>query len=382
MKKLEPKQVPQFAALCILSAGTFGYFVVRLATPSPAAAGSHPAMAVAKPASVASQAAVRPAPAADLGTSAASPVLTPGTPVTPSAPDDSAVPPPTAGMRDPFVVGYIDPKTLPTPITPLSVPPPANTTKPVQVARLPSLSPALVGGPAVPPLPSGLTDFRVRPTELSPLPAPKAPALPPPAPTWTVTGVLQGDAEQVAILRNGEARRIVRAGDFVDGAYRVVGVTRSAVLLRHGKTFYQLTLGAAKASAAPASPAMRRRPLTLDGPAAVPALSGPLSSIPAAFRRSPRQPVSLAKAGASLIKMAQAFVGTGQKTPIASALEHIRRMDQPQESPRFLDDQPPTESQAPHYTADAPDGAPATPQAPTPSENDVVTPSEAEEPAK
>ena len=42
MKKLDKKQLPQFAALCILSAGVFGYFVLRLVTPTPAAAGNRP----------------------------------------------------------------------------------------------------------------------------------------------------------------------------------------------------------------------------------------------------------------------------------------------------------------------------------------------------
>ena len=42
MKKLDKKQIPQFAALCVLSAGVFGYFVVKIVTPSPAAAGTRP----------------------------------------------------------------------------------------------------------------------------------------------------------------------------------------------------------------------------------------------------------------------------------------------------------------------------------------------------
>ena len=382
MKKLEPKQVPQFAALCILSAGTFGYFVVRLVTPSPAAAGTHVAMATVKPTPPASAVPVKPAPTAGLGTPPApGATVTPDSSVTPGAPDDAGAPPPTVGMRDPFVVGYVDPKTIPATIAPLPVPPAAKPTKPVQMASLPSLVPASVGGPAVPPLPSGLTDFRIRPAGLAPFAAPKAPALPPPAPAWTVTGVLQSDAEQVAILRNGEARRIVRAGDFVDGVYKVVGVTRSAVLLRHGKTYYQLNLGAAKAPAAPASPAMLLKPLAPAAPASAPEAPGPLSSIPAAFRRSPRPTTSLARAGASLVKMAQAFTKSGQKTLLTPALEHVRQAGQAQESPRFLDDQVPVQSEAPQDTADAP-AAPAAPEPPAAPETDAVAPSEADEPAK
>ena len=377
MKKLQPKQVPQFAALCILSAGTFGYFVVRLVTPSPAAAGTHAAATAASPAPAASQAAAKPKQPTDTRALAA-----PVAPVPPVTPDGAAAPPPTAEMRDPFVVGYVDPKTSPATIAPLSVPLPAKTIKPVQMASLPSLPPASVGGPSVPPLPAGLTDFRVRPTEIAPLPAPKAPALPPPAPAWTVTGVLQGDTGQVAILRNGEARRIVRAGDSVDGVYKVVGVTRSAVLLRHGKTFYQLTLGAAKASAAPSAPAMLLKPLAPASSAPTPALPGPLSSIPAAFRHTRRPGVSLAQASRSLIRMARTFARTGQQTLLPPALEHVRRTNQPQASLRFLDDQVPAESQTPQDTGEAPDGTPAAPQTPAAPENDVTAPSEAEEPAK
>ena len=42
MNKLDKKQIPQFAALCVLSAGVFGYFVMKIVTPSPAAAGTRP----------------------------------------------------------------------------------------------------------------------------------------------------------------------------------------------------------------------------------------------------------------------------------------------------------------------------------------------------
>ena len=58
-----------------------------------------------------------------------------------------------------------------------------------------------------------------------------------------MTGVLQNDVEKVAILRNGEARRIVHAGDFVDSVYRVINVTRTGVVLRHSQAVYTLKLG-------------------------------------------------------------------------------------------------------------------------------------------
>lgn len=258
MNKLDKKQIPQFAALCVLSAGVFGYFVVKIVTPSPAAAGTRP-HPVAEAAST--------APAA---TRSSAKKAVPG----PEAPPTEAeAPAPTPGMRDPFVVGYVDPKTpsaLPAgpavPTTPgktaaASLTKPAKAAGP-QVASIRETGPASVGVPA---LPFGLKGFP--PLGAAPsLPIAPKKAAAPPAPAWTVTGVLQNEAGQIAVLRSGEARRIVRTGDFVDSVYRVVTVTRSAVVLRHGKTFFHLTLGASKpAASAPAGTALP--PVPVSGPA-------------------------------------------------------------------------------------------------------------------
>lgn len=346
MKKLEPKQVPQFAALCILSAGTFGYFVVRLVTPSPAAAGTHPpvAMAAAVPATAAAP--------GKAGVPAVASTPAAGAAGTAAAPEDAPAPPPAATMRDPFAVGYVDPKTAPAQIVtaqiaPLPVPPvlPASKTtraggKPaLQMAALP---PAPIGVPAAPPLPTGLTDLRVRPAALAPLPTVrKAPAPPPPAPAWTVTGVLQGEAEQVAILRNGEARRIVRTGDAVDSVYKVVDVTRSAVFLRHGKTFYELALGGAKAAPVQSVPA------TLLKAVPVPAAPALLSLLPTPARHARRPAASLAQAGRSLIKMARSAVSPGEAALLPPVLEHARQPDRTQAALRFLNDAVPAAGDAP-----------------------------------
>jgi hypothetical protein len=246
MKKLEKKQIPQFAALCVLSAGLFGYFVVRLVTPSPAAAGTRPAQALA-PASKQAPAGIAK-PATDV------PAKDPKVALTPDAPpteDDAQVPVPTAGMHDPFVIGYVDPATIPATHGAPALPPPPG--KPAeQMASLPQPVPAFLNAPA----PMNLKGFPVQP--LPPTSSPSAPGLPaaPPAvplvaaapapPAWTVTGVLQSDGEQVAILRSGAARRIVHTGDFVDSVYRVVSVTRTSVVLRHGTVRYPLILGAVK----------------------------------------------------------------------------------------------------------------------------------------
>ena len=248
MNKLEKKQIPQFAALCVLSAGLFGYFVVRLITPSPAAAGTRPAQTppTAPPAAAKPAPDGKAKPAVDAPAKDSKAALTPDTP---STDEDASVPPPTPGMHDPFVIGYVDPSTLPTthgaPALPTS---PGKVAE--QVASLPPTTPAFLNAPA----PLNLKGFPVQPLPSAPsLPAASAiptasmvhavPA-PPAPPAWTVTGVLQSDGQQVAILRSGAARRIVRTGDFVDSVYRVIGVTRTSVVLRHGSARYPLLLGA------------------------------------------------------------------------------------------------------------------------------------------
>ena len=275
MQKLDKKQIPQFAALCVLSAGVFGYFIVKIVVPSPAAAGTRP-----RPAPVV--AAETPVGASPAKAATASTTTTDGT--------DTPAPAPTPGMRDPFAVGFVDPAltaaTTPTATAAgrAAVPEPAKDSAP-QVATIREVSPAPVSAPGLQALPPGLQALPpmggAPGTPDAPEKAAPAGALlpaPTPAPLWAVTGVLQSPGGSVAILRNGDARRIVRNGDSVDGLYRVVAVTRSAVMLRHGNTFYHLALGADKPgagkpgtdkSAAPA-PA---RPTTVHALASVPAMT-------------------------------------------------------------------------------------------------------------
>jgi len=83
------------------------------------------------------------------------------------------------------------------------------------------------------------------------------PVAPPPPlapPAWTVTGVLRSGDAQVAILRSGDQRRIVKRGDEVDSQFRVVSVTRNSVVLGHGDARFTLPLGSAKSAAAAARP--------------------------------------------------------------------------------------------------------------------------------
>lgn len=269
MKPIDKKQIPQFAALCVVSAGVFGYLVVHLVAPGTASAGTRPA---ASPHPALPVAAAGPAPAVPSAASAVSSAAgSMGAAASTDAPD---APPPSPAMHDPFAVGYADPSTTAAtapgpaqaPGLPKMLPAPGKTASVGPLAALPT-------GPSAPALPGSLSPFPVRPPRptaaavtgprmggVTSLPAaPAAPALPaaPAPPAWTVTGVLEGASGEVAILRSGDARRIVRAGDFVDGTYRVAGVTRTSVFLRHGAAVYQIPLGGAKAGPAPAPlPAM------------------------------------------------------------------------------------------------------------------------------
>ncbi len=271
MQKLDKKQLPQFVGLCVLSTGTFGYFGVRMITPSPAAAATRPALKPSEPA-VAPAGKTAAVPTGTVAGGAAGTVA--------DAAADAVAPPPAPGMRDPFVVGYKDLKTAsaisaapPAFNAPLHGPAPAAGTQMTDTKmadaqiheQVSGLPPAPVSGltvpgfPAAPPLPSAAptppTQKSMPPQKIMPLPAP-----PPAPPKWSVTGLLQSeDGAGVAVLRDGESRRIVHVGDFVDDVFRVTRVTRSAVVLRHGKTFYTLPLGTkaekAQAPTVPAAPA-------------------------------------------------------------------------------------------------------------------------------
>ena len=252
MKKLDKKQIPQFVALCVLSSGVFGYFVMRMVTPSEAAASTamHPATPVA---SVPRLKTVTPQPLTVTRATNTTTLAVPSAAAETQGGDQTAVvPQPLPGMRDPFVVGYVDPKIAPT-APPVTAPPKLVTSSNRQMARatLPGLS--AFPAPPAPDIPTGLTGFSVHPTQMAPA-LPQVVAPPAPPPTWTVTGLLQTDTEKMAILRSGEARRIVRTGDLVDSTYRVADVTRSYVVLRHGAATYRLMLGGGKSGQPPTLP--------------------------------------------------------------------------------------------------------------------------------
>ncbi len=318
MNKLEKKQIPQFAALCVLSAGLFGYFVVKIVTPSPAAAGTR-----RPPVAAASQAVPTASPSPAKGTGAGPD----------AAPAEDEAPVPTPGMRDPFVAGLLPGGSAPAtasaalpaaPVKPSAPPKPAKAAA-VRVASIHEVGPAAPAFPAAPALPLGLKGFpplRAAPASVTAHAAPARPAAPaaPAPPAWTVTGVLQNETEQVAVLRNGEARRIVRTGDFVDSAYQVVTVTRSAVVLRHGKTLYHLTLGASKAVPGP---------VAVPGPAPKPARAPQDAALaPTVYAASPM--AELAQAVQAALMLAQFQVDA------CLASFHARTAEMPCVAMRFL----------------------------------------------
>ena len=316
MKKLDKKQIPQFVALCVLSSGVFGYFIMRMVTPSEASAstGVRQSSPVAAAPTTKSATAATLVPTPVSAAAGAAPLIVTSA-VTPTAAGTPApaVPQPLTGMRDPFVVGYVEPKIAP-PVAPVIAPPKLIASPNPQMARatLPGLS--AIPAPPAPDLPNGLTGFSVRPTQMAPS-LPRVLAPPTPAPTWTVTGVLQADTEKVAILRNGEARRIVRSGDFVDSTYQVADVTRSYVVLRHGAATYRLMLGGGK-TAPPLAPASVSGPPLFTTP---PNSAAPKQTAPGQHLGQPGSS-ALSQAGHSLGRLATQWLSKSRTQPVQASL--------------------------------------------------------------
>lgn len=223
LQKIDKKQLPQVIGLGVASCGMFGYFAYKMVMPSAAAAPAPPAKAAPTPSGG----------GAAGGTAKAAPAAT-----TASAPPMVA-PPPSPGMHDPFVPAIIG--TAASAAGPMPAAPQAAK---IQEASISGPTAAVPPAPPLPPMgrgdgqPGPLTT----PTGPTITPMPVAPSAPP----WTVTGVLRSGGETMAILRNGDQRLIVHAGDMVDSQYRIVEVTREFVVLRHGEQSYSLPLGGSK----------------------------------------------------------------------------------------------------------------------------------------
>jgi hypothetical protein len=66
----------------------------------------------------------------------------------------------------------------------------------------------------------------------------------PPEPKFVLTGVVRGGGSQnVAILKAGEGRYVVRQGQTIDGRYRVIVVMSDAVVLLDGTRRIYVRLG-------------------------------------------------------------------------------------------------------------------------------------------
>ena len=229
-QKIDKKQMPQVIGLGVVSCGMFGYFAVKMMAPTASAAPPPPAKkADVTVAAAANTPGAGPVP----GTTAAS-----GTaPATDAATPDA--PPPTPGMRDPFIPAISD-ATAPTPPAPVKMQVASRVTSDSDALHLPAAPPLpsveAVGDRALAPLPGASSPT----ASLAPMPVVLS------APPWTVTGVVRSGPEEMVILRSGEARRIVRAGEMVDAHFRIADVTRDYVVLRHGAQSFTLPLGGPK----------------------------------------------------------------------------------------------------------------------------------------
>jgi Type II secretion system protein C len=236
MKKLDKKQVPQFAALAAITAVGLGYTAYQLCSGS-----NQPRAATA---------ATAPA-----GATTASPVGAPGSAVTTAggaarnpAGTRAAV---TSPVKELAMLTTLPPSFTADPFRPALTPesggqaPPPRPAPPSQ-AQAPSAPPAPesvdLNAPPLPPsgewTPRALAADFPRTEETVPVPgASSAPARPAPAaappsrPAITLTGVIQGDPS-VAILRGAQdERQVVRVNDRVAGRYVVKSISPDGVLL-------------------------------------------------------------------------------------------------------------------------------------------------------
>jgi len=246
MQKLDQKQKMQVAGLSVAAVGLFGYFTYQMLQVSPAAAKTQSASAAGQQTK------------STLTSTSSSTSTTAAKPATTLAKADLAAtatdaPAPTLTMRDPFVPGIADPAALDAYLK--------SNPAGAKPAEAPHNASGSWNKPSsfVAPLPrpdDGMTLPPARPAEFSATPLPSPAPVAAESPSWTVTGVIQGDDGRIAIMRNGDARRMVHTGDMVDDTYRVVDVSQGKVKLAHGKQTYTIVLGAKPVvpAASPATP--------------------------------------------------------------------------------------------------------------------------------
>lgn len=232
MGKLDQKQKIQVVVLGALAAVMFGTFIFRMIQVTPAAAKTQTASTDQTSTTSASSSKTK---------------------FTATAADDALVadaPPPTSTMRDPFVPAFADQSAI------------QAYQKSVDPAKPAAQQTSGSWNKMVPPLVAPLPrpgDLSM-PASLTVAPLPKPVAQTVADPTWTVTGVVDGDDGRMAILRSGDSRRMVRMGDMVDDTYRVVDVDEGHVTLAHGKSKFKLDVGARPAAPAPSAPSTQTTP--------------------------------------------------------------------------------------------------------------------------
>jgi hypothetical protein len=230
MKKLDKKQVPQFAALAAITAVGLGYTAYQLWSGS-----SQPRAATA---------ATAPA-----GATTVSPAGAPGSAVTTAGGTAQSPagtrPAGTSPVKELAMLTTLPPSFTADPFRPVLTPESGGQAPPPRPAP-PSHAPAPesvdLNAPPLPPsgewTPRALAaDFPRREETLpgpssSSAPARPAPeAAPPSRPVITLTGVIQGDPS-VAILRGAQdERQVVRVNDRVAGRYIVKSISPDGVLL-------------------------------------------------------------------------------------------------------------------------------------------------------
>lgn len=139
--------------------------------------------------------------------------------------DVRASQPPVKEKRDPFAPAMNI-------STGESAPPPSR----VALAPAEMLPPLLADIFPLPPLGAGAGGQSYEAREAIQQPAEQ------PFPTFVLTGVITGRTN-VAILRLGESRYIVKEGQLIDGTYKVVTVSQDGVLLAHDDHSVFLKLG-------------------------------------------------------------------------------------------------------------------------------------------
>jgi len=193
--KLEPEQRNQFIALCCLVVLVLGFGIYRIVGVR-TNAGSAPGA----------------------GKSVERSISTPVTDANAQEQDGAGTMLAALPIRDPF-----QPQVLTKPQSPSAT----TKTGPPRMLPLIAREPR-ISLPMMPP-------FGGEPMNVRPMPLP---VVEDPSKELTVTGVIEGEAN-LAVIRAGDKRHIVREGQSIDGKYVVTSISRTGVrIARNGKSYF------------------------------------------------------------------------------------------------------------------------------------------------